>query len=253
MRVCLDSFVPMVVLLGEEHRDGLPTMPACLVVGGKHPRCLGAACRDGMAGDLVGHDRADGPSRDHHRRTRRGPTISICRWSATAIPKKRTCSFAVSSIREDDGAPTALLVTLRETTEKALVARLVDCLDALVDPLLPRGDGGGGLPDRGGSHQRVSAWICRSRSCISWTATGSTRGSPRIPGWASVPESTLPRRWCRSTPSRASTMWDIAGVVVATGCRRSAAGARAGGAAPARSIVRAAARHHGAAGGSVGR
>ncbi|HVQ17350.1 MAG TPA: response regulator, partial [Vicinamibacterales bacterium] len=46
-------------------------------------------------------------------------------------------SFAVSSIREDDGAPTALLVTLRETTERVLIARLVDCLDALSTRCFP--------------------------------------------------------------------------------------------------------------------
>ncbi len=46
-------------------------------------------------------------------------------------PEETHMAFAVSSIREDDGSPTALLVTLRETTERVLVARLVDCLDAL--------------------------------------------------------------------------------------------------------------------------
>src|SRR2546430_16640562 len=40
MRVCLDSLVPMVVLLGKEYI--MVYNDACVpVVGGKHPRCLG--------------------------------------------------------------------------------------------------------------------------------------------------------------------------------------------------------------------
>ena len=45
--------------------------------------------------------------------------------------------FALSAIREDDGAPTALLCTLRETTERVLVTRLVACLDALSTRCFP--------------------------------------------------------------------------------------------------------------------
>src|SRR5262245_37577545 len=46
-------------------------------------------------------------------------------------PEETHMAFAVSAIREDDGSPTALLCTLRETTERVLLARLVACLDAL--------------------------------------------------------------------------------------------------------------------------
>ena len=40
LRMCLDSFVPMVVLLGKDYL--MVYNDACIpVVGGKHPRCLG--------------------------------------------------------------------------------------------------------------------------------------------------------------------------------------------------------------------
>ena len=42
VRMCLDAFVPMVVLLGKEYL--MLYNDACVpVVGGKHPRCLGKA------------------------------------------------------------------------------------------------------------------------------------------------------------------------------------------------------------------
>src|SRR5689334_11345163 len=52
-------------------------------------------------------------------------------------PEETHMAFAVSAIREDDGAPTALLVTLRETTEKVLLARFIDCLDELSTRCFP--------------------------------------------------------------------------------------------------------------------
>ncbi len=129
LRMCLDSFVPMVVLLGKDYL--MVYNDACIpVVGGKHPRCLGKAAATewpeiwasiiepmvlqvANTGEPAGSDDLYLPLERH------------------GYPEETHMAFAVSSIREDDGAPTALLVTLRETTERVLIARLVECLDAL--------------------------------------------------------------------------------------------------------------------------
>ncbi|MEJ0034530.1 MAG: ATP-binding protein [Gammaproteobacteria bacterium] len=129
MRLCLDSFVPMVVLLGKEYE--MVYNDACVpVVGGKHPRCLGRPAAtewpeiwSSIIEPMVSHVRSTGEPA--------GSDDLYLPLERNGYPEETHMSFAVSSIREDDGAPTALLVTLRETTEKVLIARLVDCLDAL--------------------------------------------------------------------------------------------------------------------------
>jgi signal transduction histidine kinase len=129
LRMCLDSFVPMVVLLGDEFL--MVYNDACMpVVGGKHPRCLGRPAATewpeiwlSIIEPMVRHTITTGqPS---------GSDDLYLPLERNGYPEETHMAFAVSSIREDDGKPTALLVTLRETTERVLVARLVDCLDAL--------------------------------------------------------------------------------------------------------------------------
>ena len=135
MRVCLDSFVPMVVLLGTEFI--MVYNDACIpVVGGKHPRCLGKPAAtewpeiwSGIIEPMVTHVTTTGEPA--------GSDDLYLPLERFGYPEETHMSFAVSSIREDDGAPTALLVTLRETTERVLVARLVDCLDALSTRCFP--------------------------------------------------------------------------------------------------------------------
>ena len=135
MRVCLDSFVPMVVLLGKEFI--MVYNDACVpVVGGKHPRCLGKAAAtewpeiwSGIIEPMVTHVTTTGEPA--------GSDDLYLPLERFGYPEETHMSFAVSSIREDDGAPTALLVTLRETTERVLIARLVDCLDALSTRCFP--------------------------------------------------------------------------------------------------------------------
>ena len=135
MRMCLDSFVPMVVLLGKEFV--MVYNDACMpVVGGKHPRCLGRPAAtewpeiwDEIIEPMVRHVTTTGEPA--------GSDDLYLPLERNGYPEETHMSFAVSSIREDDGAPTALLVTLRETTEKVLIARLVDCLDALSTRCFP--------------------------------------------------------------------------------------------------------------------
>jgi len=135
VRMCLDSFVPMVVLLG---RDFLMLYnDACVpVVGGKHPRCLGKSAPqewpeiwssiiEPMAKHVVNTGEPAGSDDLYLPLERNG------------YPEETHMAFALSAIREDDGAPTALLCTLRETTERVLVARLVACLDALSTRCFP--------------------------------------------------------------------------------------------------------------------
>jgi signal transduction histidine kinase len=135
LRMCLDSFVPMVVLLGDEfimiYND------ACVpVVGGKHPRCLGRSAPkewpeiwSSIIEPMVTHVITTGQPA--------GSDDLYLPLERNGYPEETHMAFAVSSIREDDGRPTALLVTLRETTERVLVARLVDCLDALSTRCFP--------------------------------------------------------------------------------------------------------------------
>jgi signal transduction histidine kinase len=135
MRLCLDSFVPMVVLLGKEYV--MVYNDACMpVVGGKHPRCLGRPAATewpeiwaSIIEPMVSHVTTTGEPA--------GSDDLYLPLERNGYPEETHMSFAVSSIREDDGAPTALLVTLRETTEKVLIARLVDCLDALSTRCFP--------------------------------------------------------------------------------------------------------------------
>jgi signal transduction histidine kinase len=129
LRMCLDSFVPMVVLLGDEFL--LVYNDACVpVVGGRHPRCLGKGAAaewpeiwSSIIEPMVKHVIQTGEPA--------GSDDLYLPLERNGYPEETHMAFAVSAIREDDGAPTALLVTLRETTERVLVARLVECLDAL--------------------------------------------------------------------------------------------------------------------------
>src|SRR5688572_14771739 len=129
LRMCLDSFVPMVVLLGDEFL--MVYNDACIpVVGGKHPRCLGRPAPkewpeiwSSIIEPMVTHVKSTGQPE--------GSDDLYLPLERNGYPEETHMAFAVSSIREDDGSPSALLVTLRETTERVLVARLVDCLDAL--------------------------------------------------------------------------------------------------------------------------
>jgi signal transduction histidine kinase len=135
VRMCLDSFVPMVVLLGPEFL--MLYNDACIpVVGGKHPRCLGKSAPfewpeiwssiiEPMAQHVVTTGEPAGSDDLYLPLERNG------------YPEETHMAFALSAIREDDGAPTALLCTLRETTERVLVARLVECLDALSTRCFP--------------------------------------------------------------------------------------------------------------------
>src|SRR6185436_12168614 len=135
LRMCLDSFVPMVVLLG---RDFLMVYnDACVpVVGGKHPRCLGKSAPlewpeiwSSIIEPMVRHVTTTGEPA--------GSDDLYLPLERNGYPEETHMAFALSAIREDDGAPTALLCTLRETTERVLVARLVACLDALSTRCFP--------------------------------------------------------------------------------------------------------------------
>ncbi len=129
LRMCLDSFVPMVVLLGKDYL--MVYNDACIpVVGGKHPRCLGQRAAmewpeiwESIIEPMVLQVANTGEPA--------GSDDLYLPLERNGYPEETHMAFAVSSIREDDGAPTALLVTLRETTERVLIARLVECLDAL--------------------------------------------------------------------------------------------------------------------------
>ena len=209
LRVCLDSLVPMVVLLGKEYimvyND--PCMP---VVGGKHPRCLGKPAATewpeiwaSIIEPMVRHVTTTGEPA--------GSDNLYLPLERNGYPEETHMAFAVSSIREDDGVPTALLVTLRETTEKVLVARLVDCLDALSARCFPAETAEEGcriasevingylrdlpftlmyLVDADGKHARLAAYS----------------------GLASAPESVAPLAVSLNAEP-GSSLWDIAGVV----------------------------------------
>src|SRR3954468_3492921 len=133
--MALDSFAPMVLLLGEEML--MVYNDACVpVVGGKHPRCLGKPAATewpeiwaSIIEPMVSHVTTTGEPA--------GSDDLYLPLERNGYPEETHMAFAVSAIREDDGAPTALLVTLRETTEKGLSARLVDCLDALSTRCFP--------------------------------------------------------------------------------------------------------------------
>jgi len=135
LRMCLDSFVPMVVLLGDEFL--MVYNDACVpVVGGKHPRCLGRSAPkewpeiwSSIIEPMVTHVASTGQPA--------GSDDLYLPLERNGYPEETHMAFAVSAIREDDGRPSALLVTLRETTERVLVARLVDCLDALSTRCFP--------------------------------------------------------------------------------------------------------------------
>lgn len=135
MRMALDSFMPMVLLFGKEfvmiYND------ACIpVVGGKHPRCLGGSAPaewpeiwSSVIEPMVQHVITTGDPA--------GSEDLYLPLERNGYPEETHMIFGVSAVREDDGAPTALLVTLRETTERVLVARQVECLDALSTRCFP--------------------------------------------------------------------------------------------------------------------
>jgi signal transduction histidine kinase len=135
VRMVLDSFAPMVLLLGEEML--LVYNDACMpVVGGKHPRCLGK----GAAAEWPEIWSSIIEPMVRHVMTTNEPAGSEDLYlplERNGYPEETHMMFGVSAVREDDGAPTALLVTLRETTERVLVARLVACLDALSTRCFP--------------------------------------------------------------------------------------------------------------------
>ncbi|MEP7246314.1 MAG: ATP-binding protein, partial [Gammaproteobacteria bacterium] len=135
LRMCLDSFVPMVVLLGEEML--MVYNDACIpVVGGKHPQCLGRGAAAEWPEIWSGIIK---PMVEHVLRTGQpaGSDDLYLPLERNGYPEETHMAFAVSAIREDNRKPTALLVPLRETTEKVLVARLVECLDALATRCFP--------------------------------------------------------------------------------------------------------------------
>jgi signal transduction histidine kinase len=135
VRMVLDSFAPMVLLLGEEML--MVYNDACIpVVGGKHPRCLGEGAAlewpeiwGSIIEPMVKHVITTGEPA--------GSEDLYLPLERNGYPEETHMAFGVSAVREDDGAPTALLVTLRETTERVLVARLVECLDALSTRCFP--------------------------------------------------------------------------------------------------------------------
>ncbi len=135
VRMVLDSFAPMVLLLGEEML--MVYNDACApVVGGKHPRCLGKGAAaewpeiwSSIIEPMVKHVVTTGEPA--------GSEDLYLPLERNGYPEETHMAFGVSAVREDDGAPTALLVTLRETTERVLVARLVECLDALSTRCFP--------------------------------------------------------------------------------------------------------------------
>src|SRR5262245_44696959 len=135
VRMVLDSFAPMVLLLGEEML--LLYNDACApVVGGKHPRCLGK----GAAAEWPEIWSSIIEPMVRHVMTTNEPAGSDDLYlplERNGYPEETHMAFGVSAVREDDGAPTALLVTVRETTERVLVARLVECLDALSTRCFP--------------------------------------------------------------------------------------------------------------------
>ena len=135
VRMVLDSFAPMVLLLGEEML--MVYNDACVpVVGGKHPRCLGKGAAaewpeiwSSIIEPMVKHVITTGEPA--------GSEDLFLPLERHGYPEETHMAFGVSAVREDDGKPTALLVTLRETTERVLVARLVECLDALSTRCFP--------------------------------------------------------------------------------------------------------------------
>jgi signal transduction histidine kinase len=135
VRMVLDSFAPMVLLLGEEML--LVYNDACIpVVGGKHPRCLGK----GAAAEWPEIWSSIIEPMVRHVMTTNEPAGSEDLYlplERNGYPEETHMMFGVSAVREDDGAPTALLVTLRETTERVLIARLGACLDALSTRCFP--------------------------------------------------------------------------------------------------------------------
>jgi PAS fold len=149
VRMVLDSFMPMVLLLGEEML--MVYNDKCIpVVGGKHPRCLGKAAAlewpeiwASIIEPMVKHVIDTGEPA--------GSEDLYLPLERNGYPEETHMAFGVSAVREDDGAPTALLVTLRETTERVLVAR---------------------------KSWTATCAICRSRSCTSWMPMGATRASP---------------------------------------------------------------------------
>lgn len=184
---------------------------ACVaVVGGKHPRCLGRPAPtewpeiwSGIVEPMVSHVLSTGEPA--------GSDDLYLPVERNGYPEETHMLFAVSAIREDDGAPTALLVTLRETTEKVLIARLVDCLDALSTRCFPA--------ETADEACRIAAEVTNGYlRDLPFTlmylvdADGKHARLAAHSGLSSTPESVAPS----VVPLDAepgSTAWDIAGVV----------------------------------------
>lgn len=134
-RLCLDSAFPMVVLLGEEflflYNDAV--IP---ITGAKHPEIIGQPTGNAWAEiwtdpiePMVRHVIATGK-----------PAMSEDLYlplERHGYAEETHFILAFSAIREADRAPDAVFVTLRETTERVLVARRVACLDALTAQCFP--------------------------------------------------------------------------------------------------------------------
>ena len=135
VRMVLDSFAPMVLLLGEEML--MAYNDACIpVIGGKHPRCLGKYAPGewpeiwaSIVEPMVKHVRATNEPAQYED--------LYMPLERNGYPEETHMVFGVSAVRDDDGVATALLVTVRETTERVLIARLVECLDALSTRCFP--------------------------------------------------------------------------------------------------------------------
>jgi signal transduction histidine kinase len=135
VRMALDSFAPMVLLLGEEML--MVYNDACIpVIGGKHPRCVGKYAPGewpeiwaSIVEPMVKHVRATNEPAQYED--------LYMPLERNGYPEETHMVFGVSAVRDDDGVATALLVTVRETTERVLIARLVECLDALSTRCFP--------------------------------------------------------------------------------------------------------------------
>lgn len=128
-RMCLDCAFPMVILLGEDFRM-LYNDAAIPVIGGRHPGCLGKSAAlewpevwEHPIGPMVMHAIATSE-----------PTVSedlFLLLERNGFPEETYMVLATSAIRDIEHEAGAALVTIHETTERVLVARLIECLDAL--------------------------------------------------------------------------------------------------------------------------
>jgi signal transduction histidine kinase len=128
-RLCLDSSFPMILLLGQEYLF-LYNDAVIPLTGGKHPQVLGMPASqawpeiwDNPIEPMVSHVIKTGePS---------GSDNLYLPLERNGYPEETHFIMVFSAIRGKDRNPNAVLITLRETTQGVLVARRVDCLDAL--------------------------------------------------------------------------------------------------------------------------